>query len=89
MKQTFKKHIIVFRPAFIWSVIGLIVVFVSGWLFRSTNVSPTIRLLLALLPLIPGSLFLFYLVRGIRGLDELQQRIYSETATLTFIVPSC
>jgi hypothetical protein len=86
MKQTLRKHVIVFRPAFVWSIMGLAVVFVSGWLFRSTTLSPSMRLLLALLPLIPGSLFLFYLVRGIRGLDELQQRIYTEAATLTFIV---
>jgi hypothetical protein len=61
-------------------------VFVSGWVFQSATLSPAMRLLLALLPLIPGSLFLYYLVKGIRGLDELQQRIYIEAATLTFIV---
>jgi hypothetical protein len=86
MKQTFRGYMIVFRPAFVWSIIGLAVVFIAGWLFRFVNLSPTIRIVLALLPLIPGSLFLFHLVKGIRGLDELQQRIYTETATLTFIV---
>ncbi len=75
MKQTMKRNIINFRPAFVWSVVGLAVVFVSGWFFRSATLSPTLRLLLALFPLIPGGLFLFYLVKGIRGLDELQQRI--------------
>lgn len=54
--------------------------------FSIAVLSPTLRILLALLPLIPGGLFLFSLVKGIRGLDELQQRIYTETATLTFIV---
>src|SRR5215211_1940916 len=86
MKQTLRGYTIVFRPAFIWSMIGLAAVFITGWLFRSVTLSPAIRTILALLPLIPGSLFLFYLVKGIRGLDELQQRIYMETAALTFIV---
>jgi hypothetical protein len=86
MKQTFRGYMIVFRPAFVWSMIGLAVVFITGWLFGSVTLNPTTRIILALLPLIPGSLFLFYLVKGIRGLDELQQRIYTETATLTFIV---
>lgn len=86
MKQTFRGYLIAFRPAFVWSMIGLAAVFITGWLFESVTLSPTIRIVLALLPLLPGSLFLFYLVKGIRGLDELQQRIYTETATLTFIV---
>jgi len=77
---------IVFRPALVWSMIGMALVFITGRLFASVNLSPAIRIILALLPLIPGGLFLFYLVKGILGLDELQQRIYTETATLTFIV---
>jgi hypothetical protein len=86
MKQTMKRYVIVFRPAFVWGIVGLAVVFASSWFFRYAVLSPTLRILLALLPLIPGGLFLFSLVKGIRGLDELQQRIYTETATLTFIV---
>jgi hypothetical protein len=86
MKQTMKRYVIVFRPAFVWGIIGLAVVFASSWFFQYAVLSPTLRILLALLPLIPGGLFLFSLVKGIRGLDELQQRIYTETATLTFIV---
>ena len=86
MKQTMKRYMIVFRPAFVWGIVGLFIVFASSWFFRHTVLSPTLRILLALLPLIPGGLFLFSLVKGIRGLDELQQRIYTETATLTFIV---
>jgi hypothetical protein len=86
MKQTMKRNTINFRPAFVWGVVGLAVVFASSWLFQSAVLSPTLRLWLALIPLIPGGLFLFYLVKGIRGLDELQQRIYTETATLTFMV---
>ena len=81
-----KRYMIVFRPAFVWGIVGLAVVFASSWFFRYAVLSPTLRILLALLPLIPGGLFLFSLVKGIRGLDELQQRIYTETATLTFIV---
>jgi hypothetical protein len=86
MKQTMKRYIINFRPAFVWGIIGLAVVFISGLILRSAVLSPALRILLALLPLIPACLFLFYLVKGIQGLDELQQRIYIETATLTFIV---
>lgn len=86
MKQTLKRYIIVFRPAFVWGLIGLAVVFASSWFFQSVVLSPALRILLALLPLIPGGLFLFYLVKGLRGFDELQQRIYTETATMTFIV---
>jgi len=86
MKQTMKRYIIVFRPAFVWGLIGLAVVFASGWVFQNFALSPAPRIMLALLPLIPGGLFLFALIRGMRGLDELQQRIYTETAALTFIV---
>jgi hypothetical protein len=86
MKQTMKRYIINFRPAFVWGLVGLTIVFASSWLFRSAVLSPTLRLLLALLSLLLGGLFLFYLVKGIRGLDELQQRIYTETSALTFIV---
>jgi hypothetical protein len=86
MKQSVRGYMIIFRPAFVWSLIGLALVFITGWLFGSVKLSQTTRIILALLPLIPGSLFLFYLVKGIRGLDELQQRIYAETASLTFIV---
>ena len=86
MKQTMKRNIINFRPAFVWAIIGLALVFASSWVFHSVVLSPAFRLLLALLPLIPGGLFLFYLVKGLRGFDELQQRIYTETATMTFIV---
>ena len=80
-----KRYIVNFRPAFVWGVIGLTVVIVSSWLFRSAVLSPTLRLLLALFPILLGGLFLFYLVKGIRGLDELQQRIYTETSALTFM----
>jgi hypothetical protein len=86
MKQETKRYLIAFRPAFLWAIIGLSLVFASSWLFQSATLSPTLRILLALLPLIPGGLFLFYLVKGLRGFDELQQRIYAETATMTFIV---
>lgn len=86
MKQTMKRNFINFRPAFVWGIVGLAVVFVSSWLFQSATLSSTLRILLALFPLIPGGLFILYLVKGIRGLDELQQRIYTETASLTFIV---
>jgi len=86
MKQEMKRYMIVFRPAFIWGLLGLVVVFASSWIFRSVALSRSLRLLLALLPLIPGCLFLFSFVQGIRGLDELKQRIYTETATLTFLV---
>ena len=81
-----KRNIINFRPAFVWGLVGLGIVFVSSWLFQFATLSSALRILLALSPLIPGGLFLFYLVKGIRGLDELQQRIYTETATLTFII---
>ena len=86
MKQSMKRNIIVFRPAFVWGLIGLAVVFASSWIFQNLTLSPLPRVILALLPLIPGGLFLFALAQGIRGLDELQQRIYTETATLTFII---
>ena len=86
MKQATKRYVIVFRPAFVWGLIGLAVVFASSWVFQNVALGLFPKLTLALLPLIPGGLFLFALVQGIRGLDELQQRIYTETATLTFIV---
>ena len=86
MKQTMQRYMINFRPAFVWGIVGLATIFASGWLFQSAVLRPTLRILLALFPLIPAGLFLFYLIKGIRGLDELQQRIYIETATLTFIV---
>jgi uncharacterized membrane protein len=63
-------------------MIGLVLALASQWLTKHQTLSFRLRLLLAV---IPGALYLISLVRGIRGLDELERRIHFEAAAIAYV----
>ncbi len=75
-----------FTPVLIWAIVGLIVAFSSQLILKYSQADPPTRLFFGLLPIIPGGFFIWAVVRGIRGLDEMQQRIQVESAAITFAV---
>ena len=80
MNTTLSRRSRFTRPAFLWSVVTLVVElmvrrFNHGW-----------QLWLTLLPLLPAMLFFVALVRTIRKMDELQKRICFESASIAFVL---
>ena len=75
----------VFTPPLISAVVGLAFVFATGWITAHVEVSPALRIALALPPLVAGSFFIVSVAFMIRGMDEMHRRIHLETATITFL----
>ena len=57
---------------------------VSIWLLRHCPAVPW-RYPIALLPVIPAALAMWAVIRGVRGLDELQRRIQFEAVVFSFL----
>src|SRR5260221_10430085 len=76
----------VFTPVLVGAIVSMIIVFSSRWILQYIQDDPLPRLFWGLWPIIPGGFFIWAVMRGIRGLDEMQQRIQLESAALTFAV---
>ena len=73
-----------------WVVLGvsgiwLLVAIACGWVLRHLEPGPALRLLLALLPVIPGLFYLALVFRSIRGMDELEHRVQFEAVSFAFL----
>ncbi len=81
-----------YRDAFklnAWAGVAVLAAFVSRLLLRDSDLTGAVRVLVALLPLVPGLLYVRALWRWITGLDELQRRLQFQAvsfATLTMLL---
>ena len=67
------------------SILWIAVAVACGWALRHLDLGFTARLLMALLPVIPGLFYLAILFRTIRAMDEMEHRIQFEAVTFAFI----
>ena len=74
MDANHKRYLKEFLPAMLAYAIMVII---SVWLLKH-NAHPPLRLLFALLPVIPALFAMWAAIRYVRGLDELQRRIQFE-----------
>ena len=73
------------RPVFVWAITALAVELIAQQALAS-SLSPALRAAVALLPILPAMLFVVALVRTIRAMDELQQRICLESVFNAFVM---
>jgi hypothetical protein len=71
-----------------WGLISA-VVFVLGYflaraLLEQTGVAQPLRIVIALLPVLPFAAMLYHIIRGVRQMDELEQRIHLEALAIAF-----
>jgi len=76
-----KRYLREFLPAM---MAYAILVIVSVWLIKH-RVYPPLRIVFALLPVIPALLAMWAAIRYFRGLDELQRRIQFEGLAFSFV----
>lgn len=72
-----------------WAGVAVLAAIVSRLLLRGSDQTGTLALLVALLPLVPGLLYVRALWRWITGLDELQRRLQLQAvsfATLAMLL---
>lgn len=72
--------------AFAWAVCSAVAAVSCGWLLRHTAPGVPMRLVYAILPVIPTTLYLLSVFKSIRALDELHRRIQLEAVTFAFAV---
>ena len=66
-------------PGIVWGV-----TYVAARLALELSLSPRLRLLIALAPIVPFVFALVGVVRGIRSMDELHRRVHLEALALAF-----
>lgn len=72
-----------------WAMGGAFVLWVASYflaraIMESAAPSTLIRVLVALLPILPFSAFLYLVVKGQRGMDELELRVQVEALAIAF-----
>ncbi|MGA7859291.1 MAG: hypothetical protein WCA11_15250 [Terracidiphilus sp.] len=82
MDANHKRYQKEFLPAM---MVCAVMVIVSVWLVKH-KVYPPLRLLFAILPIIPALFAMWATIRYFRGLDELQRRIQFEGLAFSFVV---
>ncbi len=70
------------RPVFLWSIAAAITVIVVAWLLKHTQIPRWV----GLLPVLPYLGFLAAFVRTALKVDEMQRRIYLESASIAFVL---
>jgi hypothetical protein len=69
-------------------LVGMAALFVAAYMIArglmETVTTPAVRVVAALLPVLPFTLWLILMIRGARELDELQRRIQLEALALAF-----
>ncbi len=69
------------------SVVGFLVGFViARGILEQEGLATWIRVLAALLPVVPFSMMLWEIIKGVRSMDELEQRIHLEALAVAFPV---
>lgn len=69
-----------------WAGVAVVVACVSRLLLRAPGLEGGARAVIALLPVVPGLLYVRSLGRWMRGLDELQRRLQGEAVTFALMV---
>ncbi len=72
-----------------WAMGGAFVLWVAAYflarsVLESTELSTLVRVLVALLPILPFAAFLYLVVKGQRGMDELELRVQVEALAIAF-----
>lgn len=72
-----------------WAMGGAFVLWVASYflaraIMESAATSTLIRVLVALLPILPFAAFLYLVVKGQRGMDELELRVQVEALAIAF-----
>jgi hypothetical protein len=70
----------------LWAFVGYGVLFLCVRGLLELPLSPWLRVLLSLLPVIPFAWFLVMVIRGIGEMDELEQRIHLEALAVAYPV---
>jgi hypothetical protein len=76
-----KRYLREFIPAMLAYAVMVII---SVWLLKH-QIYPQMRILIALLPMVPALLAMWAAIRYVRGLDELQRRIQFEGLAFSFL----
>ncbi len=79
--ETRQSNLAVLGVSGVW----LLVAIACGWGLRHLEPGPALRLVLALLPVIPGLVYLALVFRSIRAMDELEHRIQFEAVSFAFL----
>lgn len=79
--ETRQSNLAVLGVSGVW----LLVAIACGWALRHLEPGPSLRLVLALLPVIPGLVYLTLVFRSIRAMDELEHRIQFEAVSFAFL----
>jgi hypothetical protein len=81
MDANHKRYLREFMPAM---MVYAVMVIVTVWLLKH-QVYPSLRLLFAVIPVIPALFAMWAAIRYFRGLDELQRRIQFEGLAFSFL----
>jgi hypothetical protein len=81
MDANHKRYLREFLPAMLAYAV---VVIISVWLIKH-QIYPSLRIVIALLPMIPALFAMWAAIRYFRGLDELQRRIQFEGLAFGFL----
>lgn len=76
-----KRYMREFMPAM---MVYAVMVIVTVWLLKH-QIYPTLRVLFAVIPVIPALFAMWAAIRYFRGLDELQRRIQFEGLAFSFL----
>ena len=66
------------------TVAWILAYFIARGILENDQLSEGLRLVVALVPIIPFALFLMSVLAGIRELDELQRRVHLEALAIAF-----
>ena len=81
-----RKALLLYAPALIVAAVGLPIVLGIEWVLANVALSNDLRVVLGLVPIVPGVALVLAFVHAVRGLDEMQKQIYLQAAAITFCV---
>lgn len=71
--------------AVLFAFISALAAIACSWVLRNMQPNAVMRVVLAIIPVIPATLYVLFMVKATRTLDELQQRIQLEAVTFAFV----
>ena len=75
-----QKPIVVISAAVLWTL----VYFLARWLLDNRQLQDSLRVVVALTPIVPFAIFLVLMLAGIRQMDELHRRVHLEALAIAF-----
>ncbi len=73
------------RWALLFALLSVVSALACGWALRNLQPGTAMRVVLAMVPVIPTALYVLAMVGATRTLDELHQRIQLEAVTFAFV----